>query len=115
MLLQRKIGKFIKSVLPQIAYLRISYSQDGEDRVLQSFFETRNKYKGFYVDIGAHHPYRFSNTAIFYAKGWSGINIEPTPTLIQAFYKYRKRDINLNIGIAEQNGKITFLCLANPL
>jgi FkbM family methyltransferase len=82
-----------------------SYSQDGEDMVLKTFLD---KGKGFYVDVGAHHPIRFSNTAYFYKKGWNDINIEPTPTLIKDFYRYRKRDINLNIGIANQSSELTF-------
>ena len=28
-----------------------------------------NKKEGFFVDVGAHHPIRFSNTFLFYKKG----------------------------------------------
>ena len=45
------------------------YSQDGEDTLLSAFYEGQPGYKGFYVDIGALHPLRFSNTQIFYEKG----------------------------------------------
>jgi len=85
--------------VPSLLYRKKAYSQDGEDMVLASFYEGKKKYKGFYVDVGAHHPYRFSNTAYFYNKGWKGINIEPTPDLIAPFQRLRKRDLNLNIGI----------------
>jgi hypothetical protein len=34
-----------------------SYSQEGEDMILRRVFE--GKESGFYVDIGAHHPFRF--------------------------------------------------------
>ena len=43
-----------------------SYSQEGEDLVLQRIFS--EKKTGFYIDIGAHHPKRFSNTYFFYKK-----------------------------------------------
>ena len=47
-----------------------SYSQEGEDRVLSSLLFKLHGAKhikdGFYVDVGAHHPYRFSNTCLFY-------------------------------------------------
>ncbi|WP_454021027.1 FkbM family methyltransferase [Azospirillum sp. Marseille-Q6669] len=71
----------------------LSYAQEGEDRVLQRLLEPRTT--GFYVDVGAHHPYRFSTTCIFYLNGWSGINIDATPGSMEAFRKHRPRDVNL--------------------
>jgi len=68
------------------------YSQDGEDIILKEFFS--GKEKGFYVDIGAHHPLRLSNTYLFYKKGWSGINIDAMPGSMKIFNKKRRRDIN---------------------
>ncbi|MEO6851589.1 MAG: FkbM family methyltransferase [Mucilaginibacter sp.] len=107
--------KFILKHLPvdQFLFLR-SYSQEGEDMVLRSFFEGRKKYKGFFVDVGAHHPYRYSNTLFFYQKGWRGINIEPTPGAIKLFNIFRKKDINLNIGISDKADKLTFYCFNEP-
>jgi hypothetical protein len=55
--------------------------------------------RGFYVDIGAYHPIRLSNTYRLYCRGWSGINIEPTPGAKALFDEYRPRDINLGIGV----------------
>lgn len=91
-----------------------SYSQDGEDMILKSFYEKRKHYKGFYVDVGAHHPLRYSNTFFFYNRGWKGINIEPTPTAITPFRILRSRDINLNIGVASNPGDLTFYCFNEP-
>ena len=100
MKIRKKFFNIIHRCFPQILYKKTSYSQDGEDMVIQTYYETKKHYKGFYVDIGAHHPYRFSNTAYFYKKGWRGINVEPTPTLLSAFKRHRKRDINLNLGVS---------------
>ena len=36
-----------------------------------------NKSNGIYIDIGAYHPYRFSNTCLLHSRGWSGLNIDP--------------------------------------
>lgn len=91
-----------------------SYSQDGEDMILKALFEQKKGYKGFFVDVGAHHPVRFSNTKYFYNRGWRGINIEPTPDAIKAFKLFRKRDINLNIGIGPEKGSLTFHCFNEP-
>ena len=91
-----------------------SYSQEGEDMILQSFYQNQKNYKGFFVDVGAHHPYRFSNTLYFYKKGWKGINIEPTPGAIKSFNFFRRRDINLNIGISGKKDKLIFYCFNEP-
>lgn len=82
--------------------------------VTNSFYEGQKNYKGFYVDIGAHHPFRFSNTAIFYKKGWRGINVEPTPEYYQKFKRYRSKDININIGVSDSNTKLTFYKFDEP-
>lgn len=91
-----------------------SYSQEGEDMIYRSCFENRKNYKGFYIDVGAHHPYRFSNTVHFYQNGWRGINIEPTPGAIKLFRLFRRRDLNLNIGINAANGTLPFYCFNEP-
>jgi len=109
------LKKAILKYLPVHYYKSLtSYSQEGEDMVLNSFFEGRKNYKGFFVDVGAHHPYRFSNTLFFYKKGWRGINIEPTPQAIKAFNIFRRHDINLNIGISSKRDKLTFYCFNEP-
>lgn len=100
------VSRVLDKVAPGLLYGRRFYSQAGEDMLLSLYYEGK-KHKGFYVDVGAHHPYRFSNTAYFYKRGWRGINIEPTPSLFKAFPRRRRRDINLNVGIG--NGeKLTF-------
>lgn len=89
------------------------YSQFGEDGVLFGYFRSREYSKtrnlssignGFFVDIGAHHPYMISNTWFFYQSGWRGINVEPTPGAISEFEKIRPDDINLEMAIAQENG-----------
>ena len=37
-----------------------TFSQEGEDVFLIDFFKDNNR--GFYVDVGAFHPFRISNT-----------------------------------------------------
>ena len=95
-------------------FFRRSYSQEGEDMIYRSFYENRKHHKGFYVDVGAHHPFRFSNTLHFYQKGWKGINIEPTPSAKKLFDVFRKRDINLNIGISRDGKTLPFYCFNEP-
>ena len=63
---------------------------------------------GFYVDIGAFDPVQFSNTNLFYQRGWKGINIEPNPDNFTRFKKLRPRDTNLNIGISDKSEKLIY-------
>lgn len=67
-----------------------------------------NQDKGFYVDVGAHHPKRYSNTYLFYKKGWNGINIDAMPGLMDLFKIKRPRDINLEAGISNDNKSFNF-------
>jgi len=89
-----------------------SYAQQGEDIVLQRIFSGIDN--GFYVDIGAHHPRRFSNTYFYYRKGWSGINVEPNPKTKKLFDKLRPRDINLEIPISDKEEELTYYMFNDP-
>jgi len=89
-----------------------SYSQEGEDMILRRLFET--KAVGFYVDVGAHHPKRFSNTYFFYKRGWSGINIDAMPGSMAAFNQYRRRDINLEAGVGDRRGSLEYYMFNEP-
>ncbi|HEX4984475.1 MAG TPA: FkbM family methyltransferase [Burkholderiales bacterium] len=88
------------------------FSQEGEDVILQRLFEGASA--GFYVDVGAHHPRRFSNTYVFYQKGWHGINIEPNPKAMALFLKERPRDINVQAGVSDQPGTLTYIEFDEP-
>ena len=81
-------------------FARASFSQEGEDLILSRFLEPRTK--GWYVDIGAHHPKRFSNTYYFYLRGWTGLNIDAMPGSMDKFNRLRPRDINIEVAVAEQ-------------
>lgn len=108
---------FIKTVVPRQyhrplrgllegirGYGNECYSQCGEDLVLRWLFH--NVEHGFYVDVGAYHPKKFSNTYYFYKRGWSGINLDPTPGVIELFRKARPRDINLPYAVAGSTGHL---------
>jgi FkbM family methyltransferase len=88
------------------SYHEISFSQEGEDRILSRIF--CNQESGFYVDIGAHHPQRFSNTYLFYLKGWNGINIDAMPGSMKIFNQKRPDDINLEFAISDTEETLTY-------
>lgn len=90
----------------------LSHSQFGEDMVLRALIDDVDK-KGFYVDIGAHHPVFLSNTYHFYCKGWRGINIDATPGSMEAFRILRPEDINLEVCLSTDNSQVTFYMFEN--
>ena len=95
-------------------YFRNSYSQLNEDIFLKECF--KNKKKGFFVDIGCHHPFRNSNTFLLYKSGWSGINIDLNKLSIDLFNIARPRDINICSAISNFEGTIDYyLPNDNPL
>lgn len=81
---------------------RASFAQEGEDLLLARLFE--DQARGFYVDVGAHHPTRFSNTHLLHKRGWRGINIDATPGSMAAFRRARPDDINLEIAVSSEGG-----------
>lgn len=87
-------------------FASISFAQEGEDSILDRFLNYKKE--GFYIDIGAHHPRRFSNTYIFYQRGWTGINIDAMPGAMDLFNKERPRDLNLEIGISKENKELEY-------
>ncbi len=117
------IKKLVKGVFPGKAvsglrnelfdgYARKSYSQEGEDMILWRIFDGRNA--GFYVDVGAFHPKRLSNTHYFYKKGWRGINLDATPGCMAVFNKQRPRDINIEAAISSEQKELTFFIYNEP-
>src|SRR6266487_4104160 len=69
--------------------LRFSYAQYGEDIVVEALVP---ELRGFYVDVGAFHPVQFSNTYLFYRKGWRGLNVEANPDALPEFHRKRPGD-----------------------
>jgi len=94
------------------SYAEESYAQEGEDMILRRIFETQPT--GFFIDVGAHHPRRFSNTYYLYKLGWSGINIDAMPGSMRLFQHLRPRDINLEIAIASEPDILTFYVFDEP-
>ena len=89
-----------------------SYSQEGEDIVLGKLFAARRA--GFYVDVGALHPRRFSNTYLFYRRGWSGINIDAMPGSMSLFRRKRPRDINIEAAVSDQPANLVYHVFDEP-
>jgi FkbM family methyltransferase len=108
--LARRIKSLIRNTLP---VGRLSYSQEGEDLVLARLFGAR-KNPGFYVDIGAHHPVRYSNSYYFYRRGWRGISVDAMPGTARLFRRMRPRDIVVECGVGAEEGTLTYYVFNEP-
>lgn len=90
-----------------------SYSQEGEDVLMLKLFARLGGGAivrgGFFVDVGAHHPVRYSNTCLYSQRfGWTGVNIDPTPGFKVFFDQHRPGDVNLELGIGPEKGELLF-------
>jgi len=109
------LRKIKRRIFPYSSHWSKTFSQTGED-IIVKFLLGKIEYpnKWTWLDIGAHHPALFSNTALFYSQGRRGINIEANPLLIREFYRKRKRDVNLNVAIADKSGTMDFYVMDIP-
>jgi hypothetical protein len=109
----RNLRARLRALLNWAPYQMVSFSQEGEDLILSRILEDK-KDSGFYVDVGAHHPQRFSNTYMFYLRGWKGINIDAMPGSMVPFKKIRPLDINLELPVMKEKGKLTYYQFNEP-
>lgn len=93
-------------------HARLSYATEGEDLVLQRLMGYRPT--GTFIDVGAHHPIRYSNTYYFYKQGWRGINIDAMPGSMNAFNRDRPDDINLEIPISDSEQELKYYIFNAP-
>lgn len=105
------IKKIIKEYFGNVIFCKKSYAQEGEDLVMDRLL---NKKKGFYIEVGCHHPFRFSNTYYFYRKGWKGICIDPMPGTKKSFSKWRPRDFSIEMGISNAPSTLEYYMFNEP-
>ncbi len=79
----------------------VSWSQAGEDLSLMPILG--NISNGRYLDVGAHHPSRFSVTRHLFQSGWSGVNVDANIDLINAFRVQRPLDTSINYCVGTES------------
>jgi FkbM family methyltransferase len=97
--------KSFSKVLKDSGPIHFSTSQSGEDIIVSYIFMNRGISMPTYLDIGAHDPILFSNTALLYAMGSRGINVEPNPKAHAVFNAMRPDDINLTCAVSDKEGE----------
>lgn len=84
---------------------RGTFSQHGEDTFLAEYF---SGITGVYIDIGASHPFRISNTYLLYKHGWSGVTVEPIEYLSAKHRRWRPRDQQCCEAVGDKDAELTF-------
>jgi len=80
--------------------ISVSWSQGGEDIAL--IHALGGQHSGKYIDIGAHHPSRFSVTRHLYQMGWTGVNVDANQELINIFNSVRTKDKNICVAVGSE-------------
>lgn len=91
------------------------YSQNNEEKFIREYF---SEHIGKFVDVGAFHPFKLSNTRKLVEIGWKGVYVEPSPKCFASFVtEYanestpalnNKNITLLNVGLAESSGQYDF-------
>ncbi|MEM9830576.1 MAG: FkbM family methyltransferase [Bacteroidota bacterium] len=82
------------------------YAQGKEDFLVVQLLNLERP--GLYIDVGAHHPVKLSNTYYLYQSGWRGICIEPNEDLIERYKQNRPQDSIYNIAVSNFEGEADF-------
>ena len=85
--------------LVDFRFTKKSFSQYGEDLIIENALNILREKSISYLDIGANHPCLISNSYYFYRKGATGTLIEPDPFLYKILKKKRPNDKILNCGV----------------
>jgi len=82
------------------------YGQCGQDKlIIETLFP--GKTNGVFVDIGANDGVTFSNTYLLEKLGWSGLVIEPIPSIYEQLSTIREC-ITVSGCVSAVSGKETF-------
>ncbi|MFD4838716.1 FkbM family methyltransferase [Achromobacter sp. NPDC058515] len=81
---------------------KVVFSHWGEDSIAQFIF--REFKLGRYLDIGCYHPALYSNTMSLYRQGWTGVNVDPNPFMIEQCRALRPKDVSVNKAVGAERG-----------
>jgi hypothetical protein len=99
--------------MPLLGASRPIVSKFGEDLAIANLLQPQSV--GTYVDVGANHPLKGSNTSYLYMLGWRGLAIDPSPQFAADFKKYRARDIHLTAGVAQTDSNLIYYEFNQPV
>ena len=87
----------------------VYHSQEGQDKFVSNVF-FKDKFGGFFVDVGAHDGVSINNTLHFERdKKWTGINFEPIKPVFDKLVESRPNCVNINKAVCETDGVENFV------
>lgn len=114
---RHKFEIFLVRLLPAIAYRMLgclygflippkkSFSQYGEDLIIESYFHSINLNRGTYVDVGAFHPRWLSNSYLLAQAGWSGTVVDLDEHKIKLFTQLRSHCTGIVAAVFPSGGR----------
>ena len=97
------IKRIIIALIDHSLPIKASYSQHAEDTYILNIIKNEKILSGIYIDVGANHPTRISNTYLLYRNKFYGICIEPNVELINLHKLIRRKDIQIISGCGDTN------------
>jgi len=85
----------------------VHYAQWGEDVALEPLLGALEPGAAFFVDVGAFHPRKYSNTWRLYRRGWRGVNVDVDRVKLDVFELVRPQDENVCCAIGDAPGEAT--------
>src|SRR5262245_6185409 len=91
--------------------MRVILPYEPENRLKEDFFG--HSRSGYFVEIGANDPQRWSQTFHLEKLGWTGVLVEPQPDLADLLRQQRKAKVYaVACSAPEEAGKVMTLYLA---
>ena len=109
--------KFVQNIIDKLrgkSSIKKIYAQHGEDVLIDEIRRLLEIKDFSWIDVGAYDPVVLSKTMYFYKKGFHGVNIEGDPSLYKNFLKTRKKDININALVSDEEGEANFYIINPP-
>jgi FkbM family methyltransferase len=109
-ILFRRIKYFLFKKAYQI-FGRNSFSQAGEDMVIDFLLQTIKKTVPSYLELGVYDPRNGSNTYKFYVRGAKGVLVEADSTLIADIKNQRPNDkvLHMGVGLKDETEALFFV------
>ena len=85
----------------------ISFSQAGQDKIVETIMRKCGITNPSYLDVGCNHPVEISNTALFYRGGSCGVVVDASEAHRHRWELLRPKDIFVNAAVSPFSGENT--------
>lgn len=107
--------RWATAVIDGIRPTKRTYAQHGEDQWFAERWPPKSADAISYIDVGANHPMRISNTYLMYRNGYRGVVVEPDLGLLALHRRFRPRDVCIGAACGEKPGVAKFNISVAPV